>query len=481
LKVVFYGGRQALRLALVYVREADDPQGANWMADHLAPSADDAETLRGADKIVWIDSGAPPLDVEDLELSAEIVRLPELQLDFLWPFGGQPHIANFSDALYPDGPFPAELGDAWLNRALEGPARAEAAEEAYLALDVARAVDLDRMRDLSLARQAERDRLYGVDFASRIEAGFRAPSLFLSPRTPGRELFGALAQTAFARLGLTYSGAAEAAPAARELPIHPRVAEHFGLEGASGRVCVDYWGGPVDFTEYVRRYLAFAEGPELEHGLAMLAAGRAEEAVDRLEIAAARPMGRRSSSALRGLAHASVLALNDPGRRADLSAFVGADVDDPDILAVLTAFARGRPLVAERRLMAYLAHAPDRAENFAVLATIRETRGDVGGALAALEGAVGLGTRDPRLMGRFAMALAARGDMMATVRAVEAQIALDPQNPHAHAFHAQFLVHVGWRGRAEEALERALAVVGDAPELASLRAMLNERRAALAR
>ena len=479
MKVVFYGGRQALRLALAYVREADEPNGSSFMFDHLAPSAGDVETLRGADKIVWIDSGAPALDAEEHEISAEIIRLPELQLDFLWPFGGQPHIANVNDALYPEGPYPAELGDAWLNRALEGPRRAEAAEEAYLALDVARVLDLDRMRDLTLARQAERDALYGVDFARRIEAGLRSPSLFLGPRTPGPEVFGALVQAAFARLGLVGSGAPEATPAVRELPIHPRVAEHFGLDWARGRVCWDHWGGPVDFAEYVRRYLAFAEGPELEHGLAMLAAGRAAEAADRLEIAASRPMGRRSSSALRGLAHASVLALGDQGR-ADLSAFAGADVENPDILASLTAFARGRPALAERKLMAYLSNAPDRAENYALLAAIRESRGDGEGSLAALELALGLGSSDPRLMGRYAMALAARGDVLAAVRAVEAEIALDPQNPHPRAYLAQLLIQVGWRTRAQEALERALAVAGDAPELASLRASLNERRAALA-
>lgn len=480
MKVVFYGGRQALRLALAYVREAEDPTGANWIADHFAPSAGDAQTLRGADKIVWIDSGGPALDVEDLEIEAEIIRLPELRLDFLWPFGGQPHIANAADPLYPDGPFPAELGDAWLNRALEGPCRVEAVEAAYLALDVARAIDLDRMRDLTLAQQAERDARCGVDFAPRLAAEFRLPSLFLSPRTPGPPLFGALAQAAFARLGLVHSGVAEAPPAVRELPIHPRVAEHFGLEGARERVCVDNWGGAVDFPEYVRRYLAYSEGPELEHGLAMVFAGRVAEAADQLEIAAARPMGRRSTSAQSGVARASVLALHQHGDPIDLSAFAGADVDDPDILGALTAFARGRPQRAERKLLAYLAHAPDRAESFALLAAIRQTRGDGDGALAALELAVGLGSGDPRLLGRYTLALAARGDVLAAVRAVEAEIALDPQNPHSRAFLAQLLVQVGWRRRAEKALEEALAVVGDAPDLASLRASLTERRAALA-
>jgi tetratricopeptide (TPR) repeat protein len=481
LKLVFYGGKQALRLALAYVREAGDPESAQWMADHRPPVGDNVETLRAADRIVWIDSGAPMLDVPALEIGAKLVRLPELQLDFLWPFGGQPHIANAPDDLYPDGPFPADLGDAWLNRALEGPARPEAAEEAYRALDVARVVDLDRMRDLTLARAAERDRLYGVDFAPRIAAGLRTPGLFLGPRTPGPQMFGALARAAFARLGLSYSGAAETAPTVRELPIHPSVARHFGLEEAVARVCVDHWGGPVDFAEYVRRYLAYAEGPELEHGLALLAAGKGAAAADRLEIAAVRPMGRRSSTARRALAHASVRALTEQGRPADLSAFARADVEDPDILATLTAFARGRPLAAERTLLDYMKRTPDRAETFAMLAAIREARGDADGALAALELAAGLKPDDPRLFGRLALALSARGDHFSAMRAVEAEIALDPLNPYPRAFLAQLLVHAGWRDRAGPALETALAVAGDGPEFAPLRAMLNERRASLAR
>ena len=480
MKVVFYGGRQALRLALAYVREAGDPQGAQWIADHFYPAGAGLQALREAERIVSIESGAPAIDAEALEIGAEIIRLPELQCDFLWPFGGQPHNFNFSDSHYSDGPFPAETGDAWLNRALEGPRGLEAVEEDYLALDVARTIDLDRMRDLSLARQAEDDRRYGTDFAARIAAALSAPSLFLGPRTPGPHLFDAQAEITFARLGLQYSGAAEAAPQMREPPIHPSVAAHFGLDWARGRVCVENWHGAVDFVEYVRRYLAFAEGPELEQGLALLATGGAAEAAAKLEIAAVRPIGRRSVSARRALAHASVVALNESGGRADLSAFAGADVEDPDVLAALTAFARGRASEAERRMLAYLARAPDRPETFAMLATIREKRGDGDGAFAALELAVGLGSRDPRLLGRFAMMLAGRGDILATVRAVDAEIALDPHNPHPHAFLAQLLVHANWRGRAEEALAKALAAAGDAPELASLRAMLLERRAALA-
>lgn len=480
MKVVFYGGRQALRLALSYVREAAEPHGASWIGNHLPPSPGDVETLRGADRIVWIDGGAAALDAESLDLTADIVRLPELQLDFLWPFGGQPHIANVLDEIYADGPFPAELGDAWLNRALEGPSRPEAVEEAYLALDVARVVDLDRMRDLNLARQADRDALYGVDFAPRIAAGFRSPSFFLSPRTPGPQLFAALAQVAFARLGVPYSGAAEGVPPVRELPIHPRVAEHFGLDWARGRVWIENWGAPVDFPEYVRRYLAFAEGPELEHGLSLLGSLRAGEAAAKLEIAAARPIGRRSSSAHRGLLRASVLAMQEKGTGADLSAFARADIDDPDVLASVTAFAQGRLPQAERSLLAYLARAPDGAENFAMLAAIREARGDGEGAFAARELAVGLKPGDSALLSRLTMGLAARGDIVGAVRSAEAEIARDPQNPHPQAFLAQLLAQAGWRGRAQETLDRALALIGDAPDLADLRTTLTERRAALA-
>lgn len=442
MKVAFVGGAQALRLALSYMRPDPVTRDACWMPDCAFASPANTLKLRDADKIVCLGVDVSSPDLVALDVTAELIRLPELQLDFLWPFAGQPHIANTPDDFLRGGPFPAELGDAWLNRALEGPSRAEGVFDAYLALDVARVIDLDRMKEIALDSQAERDKLIGVDFASRIAEGFARRPLFLSPRTPGRELFELLAQATFARLGVAYAGEA-AAPADRELPIHPAVAAHFKLDWARGRVCAQGWVEPVDFPEYVRRFLAYAEGPELERGLAMLDQGRFDAAAQMLEIAVARPMGRRSLSARRGFARASLLAAGVEGR----------DVDhvDPQFLASLAAFARGRWSEAEAALLAYMAGAASSAEDFERLADIREKRGDSEGAFAALELAAGLKPDDPRLAARLTQALAAQGGWLSAARSAEYEIELTPQSPHPRAFRAQMLTRAGWVSRAAQA------------------------------
>ena len=471
MRVAFIGGTQAMRLALAYIRPDPATRDAIWLRDRAVGSPENEERLRGADKIVWLAPVAPPPDFEALDLSAELISLPELQLDFLWPFAGQPHIANTPDELYPDGPFPADLGDAWLNRALEGPQLPEAIADLYLALDVARVIDLDRMRDLALEAQAARDKLIGVDFASRIAEGFRRRPLFISPRAPAPELFDLLAEAAFARLGAAYVRAP--APAVRQLPIHPGVAAHFGLDWTQDRS--QAWGEAVDFAEYVRRYLAYAEGPELERGLALMAADHFEEAAKALEIAAARPMGRRSTSARRGFARASLKASGVEGREADIA----ADLGDRDHLASLAAFARGNWREAERALLAYLARNEAKAEDFERLAVIREKLGDEPGAFAALELAVGLKPDDRGLATRLTLALAGRGDILGAVRAAEREIALEPRNPNPRAFLVILLIRAGWRSRALREADEALALIGDAPELAPLRDALRARRAEL--
>jgi hypothetical protein len=469
LKVVFVGATQALRLQLAYSNRVNATDAAIWMPDHAVGTTDKAEALDAADKIVRVGAGRPP-DFAVLALKAELIVLPELQLDFLWPFAGQPHIANAPDDLYPDGPFSAELGDAWLNRALEGPSRAEAIERAYLALDVARIVDLDRMKDLALEAQAERDKIIGVDFATRIAQNFRHRPVFASPRAPGPEMFGLFAAAVFARLGLAYAG--ETAPTmGRDLPIHPSVAAHFGL--AETPPCAQGWGEAVDFAEYVRRYLAYAEGSELEGGLALMAAERFEEAAHALEIAAARPMGRRCRSAQRGFALANLRAAGVEGEE------VAADLVDPDYSTSLAAFARGRWSEAERALLAYLMRASASAGDFERLADIREKLGNADGAFAALELAVGLKPDDRGLAARLTLALATRGDILGAVRAAERQIALEPADPHPRAFLVFLLIRAGWTSRAAQEADRALAVIGDDLELADLRDALRARRAEL--
>ena len=309
MKIVFVGGRQARTLCEIY-RGLSGGE-AHWIDGGLPLGPANAARLEAADKLALQETGnPPPPDWPALAANAERVSFPELTLDFLWPFGGQPHAANTADALFPTGPFPAELGDAWLNRRLAGRQQLEAVEAEYLGLDVAATVDLDACKTLTLQRQAEIDAACGADFASRLAEDFRRRPLFDNPLAPGPKLLRDLANWTFARLELPYTLTRDWRPTAGapETPLHPSLVSHFGLAWAQSRPGRLVTGEAVDFAEYVRRYLAYAEGPELERGAASLALGQADAALPLLATAAARPMGRRCATARSALAAALLAA-----------------------------------------------------------------------------------------------------------------------------------------------------------------------------
>jgi len=275
-KVVFLGGGQANVLCQAY-RSLMPSAEVVWLDGSQHVSRAQEEALAGADVMALQARGARlSVDLEEIDAKGEQIWFPELGLDFLWPFAGQPHISNSWDVLFPEGPFPVELGDAYLNRRLQRREAPEAIEEAYIALDVAATIDLDAYKQLVLDRQSEIDALCGSDFASRLDSEFRLQPLFANSLAPLPELLRAIANALFARLPGDAALSEAWRPAGAlppEAPIHPSVAAHFGLRWTNSRYYRTWTGEGIDFPEYVRRYLAFAEGSELEHGLRLAAAG----------------------------------------------------------------------------------------------------------------------------------------------------------------------------------------------------------------
>ncbi len=480
LRVVFVGGRQAQRLCAIYGRLSGAPETAAWIdvVAKLQPSQE--QLAASADLLALQACGAPlPLDFDEIATKAERVWFPELALDFLWPFSGQPHLANTADALFPDGPYPVELGDAWLNRRLEGRQLAEAIEAEYLALDIAATLDLDAYKTMSFERQAAFDRQCGTDFASRLEAQFAARPLFVNPLTPGGDLLHDLASGLFARMGAPFSLSPDLRPdlsRVAELAIHPSVAAHFGLAWTQGRRYRAFAGDRVDFAEYVGRYLAYAEGPELEHGVRLVEEGQTDEGVQRLEIAAARPMGRRLLSTRRALERAFVTGLRTGDASAMLRIAEASERNGADLRTAATFYAQGRWDEAEAAAMVFLAASPSSLETWLFVAHVRDKRGDGEGRVAALRAALELRPDDPVLQSQLTTAGSALGDFATSIASARAEIALNPANPHTHALLAHLFEQVGDQERAAAELKRALEIVAVGEEYADLRNALNRRR-----
>lgn len=463
MKVVFWGGRQAQWMCAIYGQQSGAVKDAIWIDASTRSGPAQEEIIASADLLAMQACRTPAdADLSATAIGAERVWFPELALDFLWPFGGQPHLRNTRDAHSSEGPFPVELGDAWLNRRLEGRQLAQAIEEEYLALDVAEVIDLDRYKTMAIERQAELDKLGGDDFASLLEARFKDEALFANPTTPSAELMAEIANRLFAKMRAPFTLAPDWRPEVRapELPVHPSVARHFGLAWAQGRRYRNWTGDRIDFTEYVRRYLAYAEGPELEAGIRLAAEGRAGAAYSLLEKAIARPMGRRSLS----------------GRQAMSRLLFGEAFDNEHLVEAAAHHAAGRWSEAEAAVLAALETTPATAELQAFLSFVRERRGDREGQVAALQAALTLRPGDRGLQSALTLALSATGDFHAAIGSAETEIALNPDNPHPRAFLASLLERVGQHERAKDELGRVLQLIAIGAEYAGLREALMQRQ-----
>ena len=460
---------------------SDARDDVTWLDGAFELNRAEEDQLAAADFLALQARGAPlGVDLDEIGAKGERLWFPEITADFLWPFGGQPHLFNDRDATFSEGPFPIELGDAYLNRQLQSRKRLDAIEKDYLALDVAAVVDLDAYKNMALERQGEVDQICGSDFASRIEAEFRTRPLFSNPLAPMPDLLRAVANPLFGRLPGGFSigddWRAEGS-AALELPIHPSVATHFGLDWAKDRLCRTWAGESVGFAEYVRRYLAYSEGPELEAGLRLEWEGCTEEGVEKLQRAVKRPLGSRSDSAKWTLARA--VPSNDVSVAAASSASPavgGPGEPGPEVTTKAIALHKqGRESEAESETLRLLAKAPGSIEAWLLLAEIRQRRGDLAGRAAALRGAVARRPNDPALQSRLTLACADAGDYPGAAASAEAEVAMDPNNPHPRAFLSAILDALGEKERARTHILRAIEIIGENPRYVGLRQELANR------
>lgn len=194
---------------------------------------------------------------------------------FIWPFATEPHVHNVMERPISDGPYPTQRSDSFLNRLIVKGVSPEDALEQYLALDIVKVAHVDRLRELFIDQQRARDERTGFDIASFIDEQFAVRSLYMSPHHPNAPLFGLVARQLFERMGVA-PDAIEAGlrtndvyPYSREeLPIHPRIVDHFGLSyiGPDQRYRFNE-EGDCTFEEYVLKYMRYENNPDLRRGI----------------------------------------------------------------------------------------------------------------------------------------------------------------------------------------------------------------------
>jgi hypothetical protein len=293
--IVFLGNCQAETLAHLYQRvigaDSDSGDDVHFLPSYEVATGEQRRLIADADVLVrQVLDFAPKIG--DLETRAVTHLVPHITGAFLWPYTGSPHPRNFpASMLDKSGPYAAELGDSFLNRLILENVAVDVAVERYLDAEVGKLKDLDRLQELVLRKQRDRDRICGYNFANYIEAGFRDQSLFRSPNHPEIPLTMRIASELFGRLGVHAKLLSEMVlnppdglfPPS-ETPIHPGVIEHFNLRFATKFTRFRYFDeGRFTFEEYARRYMCFEWNPSLAEGFHLMRSGLKDEAFDVLQ------------------------------------------------------------------------------------------------------------------------------------------------------------------------------------------------------
>lgn len=426
------------------------------------------QAVQGADVVIVQERDFKHgLSQEELGGDFQVFGFPMIMAGFLWPHASEAHIQNVSERPISDGPYPAQMGDSFLNRLLSKGVSPEEALDQYLSLDIAKAAHLDRRMELYLDRQRQRDSAVGFSIAPVIEEHFRSRKSFLTAEHPEAWLFGVMAKQLFESMNVASDiidiavGSLVRSPfPPAELPLHPGVIQHFGLTFADPASTYNFADeGKLTFEQYVLQYMRYESNQALRE--AIYFAGREDPSItlQRLDVAL-----ERSPRSVRG--H-SVRA--EMFRR--LSRFaeaeeayrtaIGLDPDNPDLHVELARMLSrlGQCDVAQEIVRTAIDKAPMRGNAHVMLseALFYGERADE--AVEPGREGVRLSPGDPHGHRIVALALHATGDLAEAEKMIRKAILIDPGT----ADHRNLLAEIleGQERKAEALAMLREAIVAD--------------------
>lgn len=309
LSTVFVGNCQMGALCSLYRRllPSDSDHDVTYVASYQDATEDVRQAVANATAVVQQVLNFVPR-IGDLATKAKVYLVPHASAVFLWPYAGSPHPLNRPEpTIEQSGPYNAELGDSFLNRMIAAGASPASAVADYLAADTSTVRRAERMMELHLQSQRQRDAACDMQIADRIEAQLQTTRLFRSPNHPEPAMVCWIAGEVFARMGEHPAAIArliasqpDALPAT-ETPMHPAIVRHFGLTYAPPDRHYRYFDeGGFTFVEYVGRYMRYEWNALLAEGLSLLGQNQTDLAVAKLEKAL--PTAPRSATVRMALA-----------------------------------------------------------------------------------------------------------------------------------------------------------------------------------
>ena len=464
-RIVFFGNCQAQGLATFYRDRLSPGDDDIQTVYFLTEDAGDVSVLRAADVVVeQIFHG--PNEIVSNNISADCLRVPFPAAigAYFWPHASEGHVHNqvydFTP-YFPGGPWGGEMGDSYLNRLIKQGIPTDEAVQTYLALDVGRHANLDRLKELHLGGQRQRDDVAGIDLAGIIVSCFRTRQLFTMRGHQEMLLFAPVAETVFQKMQLPRAAIEEAlaglihAPVRdRDMPMHPRLIEHYRLEWLDPEArYMDPWWGPITFREWVRRYMDYDWNRDLHEGIHLARQSGGADPLPYLERGIA-----SSPNSLFGLrCLAEVYSARGRFDQAEDAMRRAARMDplytQPQLATLL--LQRGKPAQAEAVLRSLIARFPKRPATHFELADLLIGQGRAADAAECLRRAIPfLSRRDPR--GRCAVGerLLRVGEPGKAEEAFRAALEIEPRHADALWGLAEALQHQGRDAEAVVLLRR---------------------------
>ncbi|WP_428492541.1 WcbI family polysaccharide biosynthesis putative acetyltransferase [Rhodopila sp.] len=230
--------------------------------------------------------------IGELPTHGKVYLVPHVSAAFLWPYAGTPHPLNRPEpVLEPSGPYNAELGDGFLNRKIAAGVAPNIAIADYLTAEASIIKRAERMMELHLQKQRDRDEACGIPIAARISEHLSTRQ-FRSRNHPEPSMSTWIAGEVFTRMGEDPAAIARLIASQpdvfppTETPIHPAVARHFGLFSAlPERQYRFFEEGSFTFIEYADRYMRYDWNALLAEALYVMRQQRTDSALAKLKLA----------------------------------------------------------------------------------------------------------------------------------------------------------------------------------------------------
>ncbi len=317
MRIVFVGNCQILTLCQLYRHTLDesDRRDATYIPSYESMTDDQSRCLDDAESIVW--------QVTDMDQRIDrptdgrrCYLVPVVTAQFLFPLSGQCHPQNRAFPFSAEGPYPGEMGDSLLNQMIVEKVGVDEAVERYFETDVAARFNVERVMEITLDRQKQRDQAAGgYKCADIIADRIHEIPLFLTRGHLYPPITAHMAELLFTEMKLS----SDAMEAIRDLdslkfvppsqqPIHPSVARKLAL----GYFREDdqyafHFEGRFSARDWAARYLRFDWSTDLAEGLWHFYNGRPSEAIPFLERARIECPGAPTLEEVLKHARASVL------------------------------------------------------------------------------------------------------------------------------------------------------------------------------